>query len=106
MIAFSGGTATGHGGSLAMDLGSWIEIGAALLVAALVIAVPVVITIGLIQVAFRRMSGRRGPFDRLFSGLARANAMHWHLNGSGPHPDDVNAVPPAPGQHVRRRRHW
>jgi hypothetical protein len=88
-----------------MDLGTLIEIGAVVLVMALIVAAVVGITFGLLRVAFRRMGGRRGRFDRLFGGMARANAMSWHLNGSGPHPDDINAVPPAPGRRGRRKRH-
>jgi len=87
-----------------MALGTWIEIGAVALVIALIVAAVAGITVGLLRVGFRRMSGRRGPFDRLFSGMARANAMSWHLNGSGPHPDDINAVPPAPGRRARQKR--
>lgn len=87
-----------------MDFGRWIEIGAMVLVGALFIAVPVVLTLLLLRVSFRRMSGRRGPFDGLFGGMGRANAMSWHLHGGGPHPDDVNAVPPPPGPRVRRRK--
>jgi hypothetical protein len=87
-----------------MAFGSWIEIAAIVLVGALFIAVPVAITLVLIRIGFRRMSGRRGAFDGLFTGIARANGMWWHLNGGGPHPDDVNAVPPPPGPRVRRKR--
>ena len=86
-----------------IELGNWIETGALVLLVALMVAVPVGITLGLLRVASRRMSGRRGRFDGLFVGTARANAMHWHLNGGGPHPDDINAVPPAPVRHRRRR---
>jgi len=86
-----------------MDLDAWIVTGAAALLVALLVAIPVGITFGLLRVAFRMMRGRRGRFDGLFAGTARANAMHWHLHGGGPHPDDINAVPPAPGRHVRRK---
>lgn len=86
-----------------MDFSHLIEIGALALVMALFIAVPVTITVLLLRVSFRRMSGRRGRFDSLFGGLARANAMFWHLNAGSPHPDDVNAVPPPPGGRMRRK---
>ena len=85
-----------------MDVGSWIESGAVLLVGALFIAVPVAFTILLLRVSFPRMSGRRGHFDRVFGALGGANAMGWHLKGGGPHPDDVNAVPPPSGARARR----
>lgn len=88
-----------------MDLSSWVETGGAVLVGAVFVAVPVVITLVLLRTAFRRMRGRRGTFDGAFTGMARANTMSWHLNGDGPHPGDVNAVPPPPGRHVHTKRY-
>jgi hypothetical protein len=102
-IALTGRTVTGSVEVHAVDLESWIMTGAAALLLAVLVAVPVGMTIVLLRVAFRRMSGRRGRFDGLFVGTARANAMHWHLNGGGPHPDDISVVPPAPGPPGRRK---
>jgi hypothetical protein len=42
------------------------------------LSVPVLVAIGLLWLARRRLSGRRGRFDRLFSGVARGGAMYSH----------------------------
>jgi hypothetical protein len=79
-----------------------LQVGALLLVIALVLT-PVVILLVLAQ---RHLNGRKSRLDGLFGGIGRANAMNSHLRAGTTDPDDL-AVPVAPrpdGLRERRRR--
>ncbi len=65
------------------------------------IVAPFALVAGLFFVTRRRFQGRRGRFDGLFTGLARANATRQELvAGIPPAPD----LPEPPGGRRRRRR--
>jgi hypothetical protein len=68
----------------------------------LALAIPVVVTVMLLRVSLRRLSGRRGPHDRLLSGIARGGVQASHLQAGTPDVDDI-AVPLAPRPDHRRR---
>ena len=68
------------------------------------LAVPVVVIVGLFRVALRRLSGRRGPHDRLFEAMGRANAMNAHLTLGYPDPDDLAVPTPVGAPPTGRRR--
>jgi hypothetical protein len=70
----------------------------------LLAGIPLAIAAGMLWLARRHLSGRRGRFDGLFSGIGRANAMNSHLQAGTPDPDELAVpLPPAAGRGRRRR---
>jgi hypothetical protein len=83
-------------------LGSVLETVVAIALMVGFIVAPFALLAGLLFVARRRLQGRRGKLDGLFSGMARANAAQQELvAGIPPAPD----LPEPPGGRRRRRRH-
>ena len=74
----------------------------AVLAMVVVVSLPVAVIAGLLWLAHRHLSGRRGRLDGLFTGLARGNAMSSHLRAGTPDPDEL-AVPLPAGRSRRRR---
>jgi hypothetical protein len=85
--------------------GSLVAVAVAALALVLIVAIPVIVVAGLLWMAHRHLSGRRGRFDGLFTGLARGNAMSSHLQAGTPDPDDLAVpIPPRPPRRRRNRR--
>jgi hypothetical protein len=59
------------------------------------LAAPIVFVVFLFRVSRRRLSGRRGRFDRFLGGVARGQVQASHLAADTPDVDRI-AVPRAP----------
>ena len=66
------------------------------------LALPIAVTVFLLRISRRRLSGRKGRYDGLLGGVARGQVQASHLEAGTPDVDEI-AVPhvPRPGDRGR-----